>query len=138
MNAGCVSAQIKTTKTETREHNIIIPPLKLVGPDAKKLWEGEIEGKLVAYFRSKKHGGIADIIVVTQDNLPKFFKRVEYLDKNGDGNLDSVIMKTYEIAKGWRDAGIIKDNKYGLGYAGTLYKELLIKIRIAQAKETGK
>ncbi|HBH61454.1 MAG TPA: hypothetical protein DDX85_06905, partial [Nitrospiraceae bacterium] len=66
-----------------------------------------------------------------QDNLPQYFKRIEYFDDGGEGNLDAMRMKIYEKEKGWRDVGISKDNKYGLAYADSQYKELLEKIKEA-------
>lgn len=130
---GCVSAQEKMSGPPAVKHNIIIPPLKFITPEDEKQWEGEINGKVVAYFRLVKEKGITYIIVSTQDNLPEYFKRIEYFDKGGDGNLDLMSMKIYEKEKGWRDIGITKDNKYGLAYADSQYKELLEKINEAQS-----
>ncbi len=132
-NAGCVSAQEKLSESPAIKHNIIIPPMKFVTPDDKKLWEGEINGRVIAYFRLEKERGISDVVVSTQDNLPEYFKRIEYLDDGGDGNLDLMSMKIYEKDKGWKEVGITRDNKYGLAYADSQYKELLEKI-----KEVGK
>jgi hypothetical protein len=134
MNINCGGAQAKTSDTGTAEHNIIKPPMEFVGPDDRKLWEGEIEGSSVASFRSSKESRVKNVIVVTRDNLPKFFKRIEYIDNDGDGSLDLMKMKIYEEGKGWRDVGITKDNKYGLKYANSKYNELLRKIKEAQAR----
>ncbi|MBI4683246.1 MAG: hypothetical protein HY757_09130 [Nitrospirae bacterium] len=131
--AGLVSAQEKLSGAPAIKHNIIIPPMRFVSPDDKKLWEGEIKGRVTAYFRLEKESRISEVVVITQDELPEYFKRIEYLDNGGDGNLDLMSMKIYEKDKGWRDIGITKDNKYGLAYADSHYKELLEKI-----KEAGK
>lgn len=130
---GCVSAQEKMSGSHAVKHNIVIPPLKFSTPEDKKQWEGEINGKLVAYFRLVRERGIIHIVVSTQDNLPEYFKRIEYFDSGGDGNLDLMSMKIYEKEKGWRDIGITKDNKYGLAYADSQYKELLEKIKEAES-----
>ncbi len=135
---GCVSAQVKSGELSSQKHDIIIPPAKFAGPHDKKIWEGEIDGRTVAYFRLRKEQGTADVIVVTQDDLPQYFKRIEYLDEGGDGDLDMVKMDTYETAKGWRGSGITRDHKYGLGYADTRYKELLSEIKNAREHETTK
>ncbi len=114
------------------EHNIIVPPPKFAGPDDKKIWEGEINGRHVACFSVKKAGGEDHVVIVTRDELPSYFKRIEYLDKGGDGSLDMLRMRIYEIAKGWRRVGITRDNKYGLAYADSQFRELLEKIRDAR------
>lgn len=129
INVCCAGSQEDPDEIRARKHNIIIPSMKFVTPDDKKLWEGVIDGRVVTYFRQKKERGISDIIVSTQDSLPKYFKRIEYLDKGGDGNLDLVRMRIYEKAKGWRDIGITKDNKYGLRFADSQYKKLLEEIK---------
>ena len=116
---------------EAAEHKIIIPPMKLVGPDAVKLWEGMINKRSTAYFQSKKDRKVMDIIVATQDNLPKYFKRIEYLDSDRDGNLDLLKMEIYEMGRGWRYVGISRENKYGLEYANSHYKDLMEKIKAA-------
>ena len=130
---GCVSAQEKLSGPHAEKHNIIIPPMKFVTPDDKQQWEGQINGRIITYFRLEKEGGISNVVVSTQDNLPEYFKRIEYFDDDGDGDLDLMSMKIYEKDKGWRDIGITKDNKYGLTYADSQYKELMEKI-----KEAGK
>jgi hypothetical protein len=128
-----ISAQKEPAQFPDKKHSILISPAKFVGPEDNKVWEGEIEGRVVAYFRLRKARGVSDAVVVTRDDLPEYFKRIEYLDRGGDGTLDAVLMKVYEKAKGWRDAGITKDNKYGIGYADTQYKELWGKIKKARA-----
>ena len=128
VTAGCAGAQNKPSDRPVKKHNMTIPPMRYVGPEDQKIWEGEIDRKHVEHYRSKKGEAVADVIVVTQDNLPEYFKRIEYLDKGGDSTLDIVGMKLYDRAKGWRDVGITGDNKYGLGYAESKYRELLEKI----------
>jgi hypothetical protein len=136
INGGCVSVQGQRSEPPAKNHNVIIPPMKYVGPEGKKHWEGDIDGRSVSYFRLKNQHGISDVLVITQDDLPGYFKRIEYLDKDGDGNADVVRMSIYEKAKGWRDVGISKDNKYGLAYADIQFKELLRKI--TEAREAKK
>ncbi|MBI5664192.1 MAG: hypothetical protein HZC49_03735 [Nitrospirae bacterium] len=114
------------------KHNIPVPPLKFIAPEDKKQWEGEINGKVIAYFRLEKERGVSNVVVSTVDNLPDYFKRIEYFDSDGDGSLDLMSMKIYEKEKGWRDVGITNDNKYGLAYADSQYKELLEKIKEAE------
>jgi hypothetical protein len=130
---GRVSAQEKMSGPPANKHNIVVPPLKFITPEDKKQWEGEINGKAVAYFRLVREGGSTDVVVSTLDKLPEYFKRMEYFDNGGDGNLDLMSMKIYEKEKGWRDVGITKDNKYGLAYADSQYKELMEKIKEAEA-----
>jgi len=130
--SGCVSAPEKLSGAAAEKHNIIVPPLKFVTTEDKKQWEGEIDGKVTAYFSVVRERGISDVVVSTLDNLPEYFKRIEYFDNGGDGKLDLVSMKIYEKEKGWRDIGITKDNKYGLAYAESQYKELLDKIKEAE------
>ena len=131
-NTGCVSAQEKKSGPPSVKHNIIIPPLKFVTPEDKKQWEGEISGRVVSYFRLEKERGLSKVVISTLDNLPEYFKRIEYFDNGGDGDLDLMSMKIYEKEKGWRDVGITRDNKYGLAYADSQYKELLEKIKEAE------
>jgi hypothetical protein len=130
--AGSVSAQDTLSAPPAKKHNITIPPMKFVTPDDKKQWEGEINGRIITCFRLGKEQKISDVVVSTRDELPEYFKRIEYVDDNGDGDLDLVSMKIYEKDKGWRDIGITKDNKYGLAYADSQYKELLEKIKEAR------
>lgn len=134
MNMNCSGVQARPSDAGTAEHHIVIPPMEFVGPSDRKLWEGEIEGRNVAFFGSSEKSEVKNVIIVTGNNLPKFFKRIEYIDHDGDGSLDSMKMKIYEEGKGWRDVGITKDNKYGLKYANGKYNELLKKIKEAQAR----
>ena len=126
--AGSVSAEDTQKGRTAGEHKILIPPVKFA-PEDKKLWEGEIDGRRVAYFRAENGKEKKEVVIVTQDDLPKYFKRIEYLDKGGDGSLDLVGMNIYEKAQGWKRVGITKENKYGLGYAESQYKVLLEKIK---------
>lgn len=127
---GCFGIQEKPETLQVR-HGIIVPPLKFISPEDKKKWEGEINGRAISYYRIEKEGRISDVIVSTQDNLPEYFKRIEYFDDGGDGNLDLMNMKIYQKDKGWKDVGITRDNKYGLAYADSQYRELLGKIKEA-------
>jgi hypothetical protein len=130
--AGCASTQETLSAPPAKKHDVIIPPLKFVSPEDEKQWEGEINGRAITYYRIKKERGILNVVVSTQDNLPEYFKRIEYFDDGGDGILDLMSMKIYDKEKGWRDVGITKDNKYGITYADSQYKELLEKIREAE------
>ncbi len=127
--AGCVSVQEHREDVPRAAHNIKIPPMNAVAAEDQKLWEGEINGRSVVHYRREKAMGIDDVIVSTQDDLPEYFKRIEYLDTGGDGNLDLMRMEVYEKAKGWRHIGITKDNEYGLGYADSEYKKLREEIQ---------
>lgn len=127
LNAGCVILRTKTT--ESGMHNQSMePPLEFTGSETKKLWDGEIDGRRVMQFTSIRDDKCHDGIVVIQDNLSHYFKRIEYIDRDCDGTLDLVRMKIYEKDKGWRNVGISEENKYGLKYAETIYKEMLTKI----------
>ena len=130
--AGCVSVQDRGNELPAATHNINIPAMRLVVPDNTKLWEGDINGRAVAHFRIETERDISDVIVSTRDALPEYFKRIEYLDSGGDGNLDMVRMDIYEKAKGWRHIGITKDNEYGLGYADSQYRKLREEIKKQQ------
>jgi hypothetical protein len=127
--AGSVSAEDTQNVRTAGEHKILIPPVKFTGSEDKKIWEGQIDGRVVAYFKAENDNEKKEVVIVTQDDLPKYFKRIEYLDKGGDRSLDLVEMNIYEKAKGWRRIGITKENKYGLEFAESQYKELLGKIK---------
>ncbi len=128
----------KPSRAESITHDVIKPTMEFIGYSVKKLWEGTIDGKQVVCFQAEKVNKVVDVIVVIEDNLPTFYKRVEYYDEDANKNLDFVKMKVYEEGKGWRDVGITGENKYGLGYANTKYNKILGKINEKQAKETEK
>lgn len=129
---GCASTQQeKLSVPPAKQHDLIIPQLKFVTPEDKKQWEGEIDGRTIAYFRLEKESGAYNVVVSIQDNLPEYYKRIEYFDDGGDGNLDLMSMNIYEKEKGWRYVGITRDNKYGLAYADSQYKELVEEIKEA-------
>lgn len=132
---ACRSLGASAFEGEIKEYGITVPPLEFVTPYTAKTWEGEIEGRRTACFRYKKADAAQDVIVVVQDDLPVFFKRIEYLDTDGDRALDAVSMKIYEEGKGWRSVGITRENKYGLAYAETRFKEVLDKIEKAKGKQ---
>jgi hypothetical protein len=132
--AGCSSLGTRAFEGEIKEYGITVPPLEFVTPYTRKTWEGKIEGRSTACFRYKKGNVTQDVVVVIQDDFPAFFKRIEYLDREGDGALDAVSMKIYEEGKGWRNVGITRENKYGLGYADNRYKEVLDKIEKAKKR----
>ena len=132
--AGCSIVPTASQAGEVNKSEIAAPPLEFVSAHAKKLWEGDIEGRMTAYYRNNEKGPAEEVIVIVQDNLPGFFKRIEYLDEEGDGRLEVVKMIIYEEGKGWRDVGITRENKYGIEYADTRYKEVRGKIKEALSK----
>ncbi len=125
---GCVSVGETPAQSHEELHGIPVPPVQVLSPDDEKKWEGEIEGRLVTYFSTEKEWGKIDVLVVIQDDLPEYFKRITYLDKGGDGNLDLVKMKVYENTRGWRDIGITKENKYGIEFAESKFRDLMSRI----------
>ena len=132
--AGCATVSPASHADEASKDKIAAPPLEFVSSRARKLWEGEIDGRMTAYYRDKGRNAAEEVIVIVQDNLPAFFKRIEYLDEKADGRLDAVKMKIYEEGKGWRDVGINRENKYGIEYADTRFREVMGKIKEALSK----
>ncbi len=128
----------KSSYAESIKHNLIKPSEEFIGYSMKKLWEGKIDGRKLVCFKAEKVNKVVDVIIIIEDNLPKFYKRIEYYDKDADKKLDLVKMRIYEEGKGWRDVGITEENKYGLEYANTKYNEILGKINEKQLKETEK
>lgn len=85
----------QTSQGNTFVQNIIGQPMEFVGTEADKLWEGEIGGKWIEYFRSKENSNFKDVVIVTLDELPKTFGRIEYCDCDGDNSLDIVNIRMY-------------------------------------------
>ena len=131
ISVACSGVKSNAGNTSIEKQSILIPPIKYVGPDEKIQWEGVIDGRETAYYRPAYEGGMIDVVVVIKDTLPDYFKRIEYVDMDRDGQVDSVRMMIFEKDRGWREVGITKENKYGLRYADTQYKELVKKISMA-------
>lgn len=123
------SAQTGKSSAGIPEQDVMKLSMDFTGYTIKKIWEGEIDERRAAYITAGKAGKINGIVVVIQDDYPKYFKRIEYIDEGADKKLDLVKMKVYKAAQGWKDIGITKENKYGLGYADTKYNEILKKIK---------
>ncbi len=118
-----------SSKGDSFVQDIIGQDLKLVGPEADKLWHGKINGDEVSYFRSKEDNKFKDVVVVTQDGLPDIYRSIEYCDSDGDRNLDIINIKMYHEGKGWNDIEITSKNVTVLDHATIKYKELLKKIK---------
>ena len=108
---------------------------KLAGYSIDKLWEGEIDERRTAYLKAKKDDRVIDIIVVIQDELPKYFKRIDYFDEDADRHLDSLKMKIYKAAQGWKQIGITRENKTGLAFVNAKYNDILAKMKDVRAGE---
>ncbi len=132
MYTGSNSAQKAPLLPEIVNEVIDIPPMDFVSSNAKVVWEGKIEDKIITYYKEKRDGGNDDIVVLVRDRLPESFKRIEYLDKDGNKDLDALIMKIYEGGKGWRDVTITREHKYGLNYVNQEYNLLLEEIKEAR------
>ena len=131
ISVACSGVNSNAGNPLIEKQGILIPPIKYVGPDEKIQWEGAIDGRKTSYYRPAYEGGMIDVVVVIKDTLPDYFKRIEYVDMDRDGQVDSVRMMIFEKDRGWREVGITKENKYGLRYADTQYKELVKKISMA-------
>jgi len=128
---GCAGIREKPETLPVNKHGIVVPPLKYVSPEDKKHWEGEINGRIITCFKLVKESGVSNVVISTEDKLPEYFKRIEYLDIDGDRSLDLMSMRIYTKEKGWKDVGITRENKYGLAYADSQYKDLLVKMEEA-------
>lgn len=132
LQGGCAGVTANSDDPSAERHGVPVPSPRFVGPEDKELWAGDMDGRATKYYRLNTNAGIQDVIVVIQDELPEFFKRIEFLDAEGDGTLDLLRMSIYEKARGWRDVGITKENRYGLEYADKQFKGLLEKINEQQ------
>ena len=97
-------------------------------PPANKLWEGDIDGAQVSYFRSRSDGGFKNVVVVTRDRLPSTFRKVDYYDINGDSELDFMDIRMFSQSAGWSDVRISKRNPHAISLANGTYRKLLEKI----------
>jgi hypothetical protein len=126
---GCGGTDIQSSEKGAFIQNIIGQELELAKYSSNKLWEGEIEGKQISYFRSKTQNSFNNIVVVTQDGLPDHFRSIEYYDNDGDKNLDLINIKRYREGEGWNDVKITAKNANTLRHANTKYNKLLNKIK---------
>lgn len=125
---GCSGTNIQPSENGEFIQNIIGQELEISKYSSNKLWEGEIEGKRVAYFRSQELNRLKNIVVVTKDDLPDNFRSIEYYDNDADRSLDLINIKTYREGDGWNDVKITAKNVNTLQHANTKYNELLNKI----------
>ena len=132
---GCGGTDIQSSENGAFIQNIIGQKLELAKYSSYKLWEGEIEGKQIAFFRSKTQNRFKNIVVVTQDDLPDNFRSTEYYDYDGDQSLDLINIKMYREGDGWNDVKITDKNVNTLRHANTRYNELLNKIIAMQLEE---
>ena len=132
---GCGGTDIQSSENGAFIQNIIGQELELAKYSSFKLWEGEIEGKQIAYFRSKAQNKFNNIVVVTQDDLPDNFRSIEYYDNDGDQSLDLINIKMYREGDGWNDVKITDKNVNTLRHANTKYNELLNKITALRLEE---
>ena len=130
---SCSGADTRTAKSVTVIHNLINTPLEFVDDTSQKLWEGEIGGKWVTYFRTVDSFSSKDV-VVTQDQLPDSYRSMEYCDDDGDNSLDQVNIRLYKQGKGWSDVIISSTNKSNLNHANVQYNRLIEEIHY---KRTG-
>ncbi|MBI5408906.1 MAG: hypothetical protein HZA14_06030 [Nitrospirae bacterium] len=100
------------------------PPAEFPYNTTKRLWEGELEGRKAAYFKYKTE----DILVVIQDKLPEEFRRIEYFDRDGDGNLNLVRTMLFRKGAGWENSEITEENRYAIEFVNGKYKEYMSKI----------
>lgn len=132
---GCNSTGIQTSDSGSFIQTIIGQKLDLSESSSNKLWEGKIEGKQVAYFRSETGDSFKDIVVVTQDRLPNHFRSIEYYDNDGDLDLDLINIRRYREGHGWNDLTITAKNEHTLQHANAQYNELMKKIVALRLKE---
>jgi hypothetical protein len=132
---GCGGTDVQSSDNGAFIQNMIGQELEVAKYSSNKLWEGEIEGKQVAYFRSITQDIFKNVVVVTQDDLPDNFRSFEYYDNDGDRNLDLINIKRYREGDGWNDFKITDKNANTLQHANTKYNELLNKIIDLQSKE---
>jgi hypothetical protein len=132
---GCGGTDMQSSDNGAFIQNIIGHQLELPKYSSNKLWEGEIEGKQVSFFRSKSQNIFKNVVVVTQDDLPDNFRSIEYHDHDGDRDLDLINIKRYSEGDGWNDLKITGKNVNTLRHANEKYNELLNKIIALRLKE---
>lgn len=130
LSALLLILQVKSFADDSLPESATIgPPADFAASSVLKIWEGEIGDKKVAYFRSGKEQKVEEILVVIQDNMPLEFRRFEYFDKDCDGELNFVKIKTFREGGGWEKAEINENNKYALEFANAKFKEYLGKVK---------
>jgi hypothetical protein len=125
---SCSGAGTRYGTSESLIKNLINTSLEFVDDASQKLWEGEISGKRVTYFRTLDNSSFKDVVVVTQDRLPTSYRSTEYCDDDGDNSLDKVNIRMYKQGEGWSDIVISSSNQSTLGHANIQYNKLIGKI----------
>lgn len=125
---SCSGADTRTARSSSVVRNLINTPLEFVDHTSQKLWEGEIGGKWVTYFRTGDIDSSKDVVVVTRDQLPEAYISMEYCDNDGDKNLDQVNIRMYKQGEGWSDIFIGSSTRATLSHANVQYNELMGKI----------
>ena len=125
---SCSGADTRTARSSSVVRNLINTPLEFVDHTSQKLWEGEIGGKWVTYFRTGDIDSSKDVVVVTRDQLPDSYISMEYCDNDGDKNLDQVNIRMYKQGEGWSDIFIGSSTRSTLSHANVQYNELMGKI----------
>jgi hypothetical protein len=125
---SCSGANTRTAQSTSVVRNLINTPLEFVDNSSQKLWEGEIGGKWVTYFRTVNIVSSKDVVVVTHDQLPHSYRSMEYCDDDGDNNLDQVNIRMYKQGAGWSDIIIGSSTRSTLSHANVQYNELIGKI----------
>jgi hypothetical protein len=125
---SCTGVDTKSARSATIIHNLINTPLEFVNETSQKLWEGEIGGKWVTYFKTVDNFIFKDVVVVTKDMLPESYRSMEYCDDNGDSIVDKVNIRMYEQENGWSNVTINSDNKSILNHANVQYNKLIGEI----------
>ena len=125
---SCSGADTRTAKSSSVVRNLINTPLEFVDHASQKLWEGDIGGKWVTYFRTVDITSSKDVVVVTQDQLPNSYRSMEYCDDDGDNDLDQVNIRMYKQGEGWSDIVISSSTRSTLSHANMQYNDLLGEI----------
>jgi len=125
---SCSGADTRTAGSSSVVRNLINTPLEFVDNASQKIWEGEIGGKWVTYFRTVDIVGSKDVVVVTRDQLPNSYISMEYCDHDRDKNLDQVNIRMYKQGEGWSDIFIGSSTRSTLSHANVQYNDLMEKI----------
>jgi len=125
---SCSGADTRTAGSSSVVRNLINTPLEFVDNASQKIWEGEIGGKWVTYFRTVDIVGSKDVVVVTRDQLPNSYISMEYCDHDRDKNLDQVNIRMYKQGEGWSDIFIGSSTRSTLSHANVQYNDIMEKI----------
>ena len=125
---SCSASDNRSAKSSSLIRNLMNTPFEHVDGASQKLWEGEIGGTWVTYFRTYDSDASGDVIVVTKDQLPTSYRCTEYVDDDGDTNLDKVNIRMYKHGVGWSNVHISSDNQSVLHHANTQYNKLVGEI----------